>query len=220
MYMKIANKRMTVWLLLAGIATAAHSQNVGIGTTTPTARLHVAGNQKIDSTYTLELGAGLAGKEANAGKIGYQVFSPSALDIVGAGTQDNNRKITFWAEGGTVFKGTVFTNGDLLINTNATVGNNLTVNGIIVVGLTVLTSDYVLPSGNLGYYTISCPSGTRLVTGGGGHRDFNTAASDITVNYSGPDLNSPLTTWRLMVTNTDGSASRTVRIYCTCARIN
>ncbi len=207
-------------LFLMGIGCTGLAQNVGIGTTTPTARLHVAGNQKIDSAYTLELGAGLAGKESNAGKIGYQVFSTSSLDIVGAGTQDNNRKITFWAEGGAVFKGTVFTNGELLINTNATVGNNLTVNGTIGVGLTVLTSDYVLPSGSLGLYTIACPSGTRLVTGGGGHRDYNTAAADITVSYSGPDLTSPLTTWRLMVNNSNGSSSRTIRICCTCARIN
>ncbi len=207
-------------LLLIGISGNGLAQNVGIGTTTPTARLHVAGNQKIDSTYTLELGAGLAGKEPNAGKIGYQVFSTSSLDIVGAGTQDNNRKITFWAEGGALFKGNVFTNGDLLINTNATVGNNLTVNGMIGAGLTYQFNDYVLTSGNLGLYTIACPSGTRLISGGGGHRDFNTAAADITVNYSGPDLVAPLSNWRLMVTNSNGSASRTIRIYCTCARIN
>lgn len=206
--------------LLCMAAATASSQNVGIGTPNPTARLHVNGNQKIDSAYTLELGAGLAGKEPNAGKIGYQVFSTSSLDIVGAGTQDNNRKITFWAEGGALFRGNVITNGDLLINTNATVSNNLTVNGMIGAGLIFQTADYTLSSGNLGLYSIACPNGTRLITGGGGHRDFNTAAADITVNFSGPDLSSPLTTWRLMVTNSNGSASRSIRIYCTCARIN
>jgi hypothetical protein len=220
MYMRIIIKKMMAGMLFTAAAHTGVAQNVGIGTTTPTARLHVAGNQKIDSTYTLELGAGIAGKELNAGKIGYQVFSPSALDIVGAGTQDNNRKITFWAEGGALFKGNLFTNGDLLINTNATVGNNLTVNGMIGAGLTYQFNDYVLSSDYLGLYTIACPSGTRLISGGGGHRDFNIAAADITVNYSGPDLVSPLTTWRLMVTNSNGSASRTIRIYCTCARIN
>jgi hypothetical protein len=220
MYMKRISYVMMITLFLMGIGCTALAQNVGTGTTTPTARLHVAGNQKIDSAYTLEMGAGLAGKEPNAGKIGYQVFSSSSLDIVGAGTQDNNRKITFWAEGGALFKGNVFTNGDLLINTNATVGNNLTVNGMIGAGLTYQFNDYVLSSGNLGLYTISCPSGTRLISGGGGHRDFNTAAADITVNYSGPDFTAPLSNWRLLVTNSNGSASRTIRIYCTCARIN
>jgi hypothetical protein len=218
--MKIMINRMMVWLLLLVTDHTGMAQNVGIGTTTPTAKLHVAGNQKIDSTYTLELGAGMAGKEPNAGKIGYQVFSTTGLDIVGAGTTQNSRKVTVWAEGGTLFKGTVVTNGDAQVFGNAIVNGNLTVNGIIGAGLTFLTADYVLSSGNLGLYTIGCPTGTRLITGGGGHRDFNTAAADITVNFSGPDLNSPLTTWRLMVTNSNGSASRTIRIYCTCARIN
>ena len=80
----------------------------------------------------------------------------------------------------------MITNGDLLINTNATVSNNLTVNGMIGAGLIFQTADYTLSSGNLGLYSIACPNGTRLITGGGGHRDFNTAAADITVNFSGP----------------------------------
>lgn len=211
---------MAVCLLLQTTGFYVQAQNVGIGTTTPSAKLHVAGNQKIDSTYTLELGAGLVGKEPNAGKIGYQVFSTTGLDIVGAGTIQNNRKVTVWAEGGTLFKGSIITNGDAQVFGNAVVDGNLTVNGIIGAGLTYQFNDYVLSSGNLGLYTIACPSGTRLISGGGGHRDFNVAAADITVNYSGPDLSAPLNTWRLMVTNSNGSASRTIRIYCTCAKIN
>lgn len=55
----------------------------------------------------LELGAGVSGKEANAGKIGYQRFSTDALDIVGAGPNAGSRKIRFWAEGGSIFNGLV-----------------------------------------------------------------------------------------------------------------
>lgn len=74
--------------------------NVGVGLTTPTAKLHVGGNMKIDGTNVLEFGAGVAGKNANAGKIGYQTFgSNDALDIVGAGVT-SNRKIKLWAENG------------------------------------------------------------------------------------------------------------------------
>ena len=55
---------------------------------------------------TLEFGAG-TNKEVNAGKIGYQVFTPDSLDIVGAGTNSSNRKISFFAEGGSTFTGPV-----------------------------------------------------------------------------------------------------------------
>jgi hypothetical protein len=86
--------------------------NVGIGTEIPGAKLHVAGNMKIDGSNTLEFGAGVAGKEVSAGKIGYQVWTGDALDIVGAGTTSSNRKIKFWSEGGATF------NGNLNIGTN------------------------------------------------------------------------------------------------------
>jgi hypothetical protein len=82
--------------------------NVGIGTGTPGAKLHIAGNVKIDGNNTLEFGAGIAGKEVSAGKIGYQSFgSFNALDIVGAGTTGASRKIKFWNEGGAEFAGSV-----------------------------------------------------------------------------------------------------------------
>jgi hypothetical protein len=61
----------------------------------------------LSGQNTLEFGAGVQGKEPNAGKIGYQVFSADALDIVGAGSSGSNRKIQFWAEGGSTFNGSV-----------------------------------------------------------------------------------------------------------------
>ena len=81
--------------------------NFGIGTASPLAKLHIAGGVKIDGSNTLEFGAGIAGKEVSAGKIGYQAFGTfDALDIVGAGT-GANRKIKFWNEGGAQFAGSV-----------------------------------------------------------------------------------------------------------------
>jgi hypothetical protein len=61
----------------------------------------------ISAANTLEFGAGVAGQEPNAGRIGYQTFTTGALDIVGAGTNGTNRKIQFWAEGGANFTGDV-----------------------------------------------------------------------------------------------------------------
>jgi len=45
---------------------------------------------------TLELGPNVAGKEVNAGKIGYQKWTSDALDIVGAGTSTGARKVKLW----------------------------------------------------------------------------------------------------------------------------
>ncbi len=59
----------------------------------------------VQGSY-LEAGVGVAGKEGNAGRIMYQVFS-DGLDIKGAGNQQANRKITLWAEGGTTYKGSI-----------------------------------------------------------------------------------------------------------------
>lgn len=81
--------------------------NTGIGTTTPLAKLHVAGTMKINGSNTLEFGAGVP-KETSAGKIGYQTYGNfDSLDIVGAGTTGANRKINFWNEGGATFKGNI-----------------------------------------------------------------------------------------------------------------
>lgn len=52
---------------------------------------------------TLELGAGVADKEANAGKIAFRAFGDQ-LDIVGGGT-NSERRIKLWAEQGTTFTG-------------------------------------------------------------------------------------------------------------------
>ncbi|MBL7749644.1 MAG: hypothetical protein JNM19_19555, partial [Chitinophagaceae bacterium] len=66
----------------------------------------INGRLSLNRPTVLEFGAG-ENKELNAGKIGYRLFTPDALDIVGAGTDEGNRKIKFWAEGGTTFTGPV-----------------------------------------------------------------------------------------------------------------
>ncbi|MCC3156180.1 tail fiber domain-containing protein [Hymenobacter sp. 15J16-1T3B] len=81
------------------------SGNVGIGTTSPQALLHVAGTAKIDSVYTLEFGAGMSRKDALAGTIGYGNITTDALNIVGAGTAAYNRKIELHTGGGTTVQG-------------------------------------------------------------------------------------------------------------------
>lgn len=86
--------------------TVLQNGNVGVGTNAPSALLHINGTVKVNGANPIELGAGVT-KEVSAGKIGYEIFSPDALDIVGAGTTGINRKIKFWNEGGAFFSGKV-----------------------------------------------------------------------------------------------------------------
>lgn len=68
----------------------------------------------LSSTNVIEFGKGVAGKDASAGKIGYQTFTSGALDIVGAGTTSGSRTVKLWdnvnipgslSVGGSTFKG-------------------------------------------------------------------------------------------------------------------
>jgi len=110
--------------------------NLGLGLIPQSARLHVNGPIKIEGSNIFEFGAGIAGKELNAGKIGYNAFGSNALEIVGAGTNSTNRRVFFFAEGGTHFSGPVNvasnlnTVGQLQLNGNPGIdGQVLTSNG-------------------------------------------------------------------------------------------
>jgi trimeric autotransporter adhesin len=60
----------------------------------------------------IELGYGIAGKETNAGRIGFGLFTPNAIDFVGGGTTSTPRLIKFWAEGGSTFTGKIIPDAD------------------------------------------------------------------------------------------------------------
>ena len=75
------------------------------GTSATAPLWRVNGGVQISGANTLEFGAGVSGKEQNAGKIGYHAFSTDALDIIGAGT--GNRLIRFYCENGASFNGQV-----------------------------------------------------------------------------------------------------------------
>ncbi|MCW3109221.1 MAG: Chaperone of endosialidase [Segetibacter sp.] len=124
-------KNIIVLIIFLSIGSKLLSQQyVGIGITNPTARLHVNGPVKLEGLSLLEFGAGVAGKELNAGKIGYNAFGTNALAIVGAGSSTLNRAVYFFAEGGTTFTGPVNVEGSIRVNGNAGVaGQVLTSDG-------------------------------------------------------------------------------------------
>lgn len=117
--------------------TGLAQTNVGIGTVAPAEKLDVDGfirsrGLKIRPAGYIELGAGIVGKEVNAGKIGYALFSTDAVDMVGASVGGSARRIRFWAEGGSRFEGPInvssinsysgLTNDKIAINGFATMG--------------------------------------------------------------------------------------------------
>jgi hypothetical protein len=125
---------------------------VGINTATPGAQLDVNGSMAIRSDHTLEFGASVAGKQGDAGKIGYQTFTPGALDIVGAGTTDANRKIQFWNEGGATFVGAITAPSATLptLDGNVTVGGEITAQVVTVLGGSDVAEPYhVAPAGDV-----------------------------------------------------------------------
>ena len=110
---------------LTSVAASSLADNLGNHTATTTLNLNgnalsggSSNNVGIVSGTTLELGNGVAGKDANAGKIGYNAFGSGALDIVGAGTTGSNRKVKIWAEGGTLINSLAGT-GTRMVTTDA-----------------------------------------------------------------------------------------------------
>lgn len=74
----------------------------------------------ISGNHYLEFNTGDENKQNDAGKIGYQVFTGDALDIIGAGPKTPNpqadagpRKIKLWAEGGLTVTGPIRVDGPI-----------------------------------------------------------------------------------------------------------
>lgn len=95
-----------------------------LGTTTIT-NLTLSGPMKVNAANTLEFGAGVSGKEVQAGKIGYGVFTPDTLDIVGAGTTPTTRKVKIFAEGGLTVTGGITASGGISTNGTISTGGNM-----------------------------------------------------------------------------------------------
>jgi hypothetical protein len=79
------------------------------GGSTFTGPVRIAGSGGASGIY---LGQDVPGKETNAGRIGYALFTTDAVDFIGGGTGANNRQIKFWAEGGSRFAGKVIPDAD------------------------------------------------------------------------------------------------------------
>ncbi len=156
--------------------------NIGLGIAPSTAKLHLNGTMKIEGLNTLEFGAGLS-KELNAGKIGYQTFTPGALDIVGAGTTVAMRKVNIFAEGGTTFNGPINVGGS-----SGIAGQVLTSNGTASPTWTnTAQSNDVRFKANFGGESNSSIDPPIIFTTGYNHNPtaISISGTGITVNRSG-----------------------------------
>lgn len=98
------------------------------------------GSLDVTSGQSIELGSNVAGKQSDAGRIGYALFS-TGLDIVGAGTLGNNRKITMWAEGGLTVTGPV--------SASSFTGSGSGLTGVAKLGANTFVGNQYINAGNL-----------------------------------------------------------------------
>jgi hypothetical protein len=98
------------------------------------------------------------------------------------------------------------------------VDGNIKASGVFLVDLKTTRYEFTISGNSHAFATVPCPPGYRLITGGGGHRDYNSALRDIELSYNGPDPDAPTTTWRILVQNTS-SSSRAIVVFCNCAKV-
>lgn len=115
-------------------------------------------------------------------------------------------------------------NGSVAINKSGVPTAALDVNGDIkasgnfLMDVLYIRRDFSLSANTRLSWSIPCPAGYQVISGGGGHRDDNSAANDIKLSYSGPDPDAPTAKWRVLMNNT-GSRSRAIIVYCNCAKV-
>ncbi len=126
----------------------------------------------ISGTNYLEFGAGVKGKEVNAGKIGYAIGGDSlTLDIFGAGNDNKSRKIQLVAEGGVTANGSV--NATSFVGSAANLTGSLTVPQVNVTQKIKMTDgviqrgDGTLTTKDLGLYSFVKDNFIRFVTNNG-----------------------------------------------------
>lgn len=97
------------------------------------------------------------------------------------------------------------------------VNGNIAYSGDLHMGIQYVNHDNEVPASFFGYVSYGCPTGTKLIGGGGGMRDSNVAQADFKIQYSGPDQDDP-TKWRIVFTNSNAYVIA-LRVYTICAKV-
>jgi len=140
---------------------------------------------------------------------------PGSLSVINMLT--NRAAITFSRNGFVKINSIVQPDVALDVNGDIEASGNIHASGNFLLGIQYLKQE---SSMNQGYqmFTLNCPAGYQVISGGGGNRDLNGTVKDIHVAFSGPDEDAPATRWRLYLYNSSKS-SRAVVIYCNCAKV-
>jgi hypothetical protein len=110
------------------------------------------------------------------------------------------------------------------IENNTRVNGDITVTGDVTMGYITLTRTDDIPQNSFRYPALDCPSGTRLIGGGGGvdydyYQFGESAIKDVRIYYNGPSVYTPETRWAMVAENTSNNETRRVVFFCKCARI-
>jgi hypothetical protein len=176
----------------------AMAQNVGIGTTTPADLLDVNGNARVINLHvpnsgSIDLGYGIPAKEVNAGRIGYALFTPNAVDIIGGGTGSNNRRIRFWAEGLSIFTGGASFNGNIAVGLAGNANAKLEIHGRggYAHNLALIDSS-TFNAGSMLFANVARPSSGLMIRGS----SFASSPVQNSINFTSADGNTLLLTVR------------------------
>lgn len=175
--------------------------SIGIGTSTPYGRLGIQGPTG-DNLLSFSNPAGIT-------RWHMSIRDNVHLDISETGVADNR---LYLEQGGNVGIGTKDPTAKLHV------AGDVKVDGVTDVGVLYMVRNVTVGGFATDQFYLGCPTGYQVTGGGGGHRDLNLAATDITLNYNGPSDDNPDTAWRIIVTNVSG-LSRQIRMYAICARI-
>jgi len=179
-------------------AVPSLSQNVGIGTSSPAELLDVNGNTqtrnlRIPNFGSIDLGYGLPGKEVNAGRIGYGLFTANAVDMVGGGTGTDNRRIRFWAEAGSVFTGGASFSGNVGVGLASNANGKLEIHGRGGRAHNLALIDSAVNSaGSVLFANVSRPSSGLMLRG----NSFGSGTAQNQVHFTSADGNTLLLTVR------------------------
>ena len=175
---------------------------VGVGTNAPYARLGVKALPGTNDLVSFNAADG-------ATKWHLNLTGGRSLNFAETGVADAR---IFIEAGGNVGIGTADP------TTKLDVAGDIKYSGNLNMGIQYFPDQFNMTGHHYYTYTATCPSGTQVIGGGGGHRDYNSAQEDIVLNYSGPNPDNPTRSWRLLLHNTSGS-SRAIQTYIICAKV-